>query len=100
MRSLHPPLEGEGRGPQGRGVGCSAMQGVAARYARFHPNPPRFAIADAPRRRSLRRRTAAEGRLRTFPLQGKVGRKKGSAVPKMSEEKLTGEEYQARRNAA
>src|SRR6202023_2341917 len=34
--------------------------------------PPRFAIADAPRRRSLRRRTAAGGRLWTFPLQGKV----------------------------
>ena len=49
---FHPPLQGEGRGPKGRGVGCSAMQGVAARCARSHPNPPRFA--------------------RRPPLQGKV----------------------------
>jgi hypothetical protein len=42
-RLLYPPLEGEGRGPKGRGVGCAAMQGFAARCARFHPNPPRCA---------------------------------------------------------
>ena len=47
---LHPPLQGEGRGPKGRGVGCAAMQGVAARYARFHPNPPRFARRPSPSR--------------------------------------------------
>jgi hypothetical protein len=34
--------------------------------------PAALRVADAPRRRSLRRRTAAEGRLPTFPLQGKV----------------------------
>ena len=76
-RLLYPPLQGEGRGPKGRGVGCAAAQGFAARCARFHPIPPRFAIADAPRRRSLRRMTAAKGRLWTFPLQGKV--KKGDS---------------------
>jgi hypothetical protein len=37
---IYPPLEGEGRGPKGRGVGCAAMQGLAARCARFHPIPP------------------------------------------------------------
>ena len=47
---LHPPLEGEGRGPKGRGVGCAAMQGLAARFARFHPIPPRFAWRPSPSR--------------------------------------------------
>jgi hypothetical protein len=48
---LYPPLEGEGRGPKGRGVGCAAAQGLAARCARFHPNPPRFAWRPSPSRR-------------------------------------------------
>ena len=47
---LYPPLEGEGRGPKGRGVGCAAMQGFAARCARFHPIPPRFARRPSPSR--------------------------------------------------
>jgi hypothetical protein len=47
---LHPPLEGDGRGPKGRGVGCAAMQGLAARFARFHPIPPRFAWRPSPSR--------------------------------------------------
>ena len=52
-RSFHPPLQGEGRAPQVRGVGCAAMQGVAARLRALSPHP-------------------AALRASTFPLQGKV----------------------------
>jgi hypothetical protein len=45
---FHPPLQGEGRGPKGRGVGCAAMQGVAARCARFHPIPLPFGRRPSP----------------------------------------------------
>src|SRR5580700_6454989 len=69
---FHPPLQGEGRAPQARGVGCAAMPGVAARLRALSPQPAALRVADAPRRRSLRTRMAAEGRLSTFPLQGKV----------------------------
>src|SRR5580704_3892964 len=50
---FHPPLEGEGRAPQVRGVGCSAAQGVAARLRALSPHPAALRAA-------------------TFPLQGKV----------------------------
>src|SRR5580693_5972451 len=71
--ALHPPLQGEGRGPKGRGVGCAAL-------------PPAREPFDAvtPSRRASRhsrcfasaffvRKTAAGGRL-LLPLQGKVGK--------------------------
>ena len=50
---FHPPLEGEGRAPQVRGVGCAAAQGVAARVRAHSPQPATLRVA-------------------TFPLQGKV----------------------------
>ncbi len=50
---LHPPLQGEGRAPQVRGVGCAAAQGVAARLRALSPHPAALWAA-------------------TFPLQGKV----------------------------
>ena len=52
---LHPPLQGEGRAPRVRGVGCAAAQGVAARLRALSPHPAALRAA-------------------TFPLQGKVGR--------------------------
>ncbi len=52
-RVFHPPLQGEGRGPKGRGVGCAAAQGFAARLRALSPHPAALRAA-------------------TFPLQGKV----------------------------
>jgi len=53
-RSFHPPLQGEGRAPKVRGVGCAATQGFAALRA-LSPQPAALRAA-------------------TFPLQGKVTR--------------------------
>jgi hypothetical protein len=50
---LHPPLQGEGRAPKVRGVGCAATQGLAARLRALSPHPAALRAA-------------------TFPLQGKV----------------------------
>ena len=68
---LHPPLQGEGRAPQVRGVGCTAAQGVAARCARFHPIPPRFATADALHRRSLRKLRRPKAACGPSPSRGR-----------------------------
>ena len=71
-RILSPSPGGGGSRTAGARVGCAAMQALAARLRALSPQPVALRVADAPRRRSLRKRTAAEGRLSTFPLQGMV----------------------------
>ena len=45
---FHPPLQGEGRAPQVRGVGCTAAQGVAARLRALSPHPAALRAATFP----------------------------------------------------
>src|SRR5580692_1254164 len=67
-----PSPGGGGSRPEGTRGGVRSGAGNRSALCALSPHPAALRIADAPRRRSLRRRTAAEGRLSTFPLQGKV----------------------------
>ena len=72
-RVFHPPLQGEGRAPQVRGVGCAAMLGVAARLRALSPQPAALRAA-------------------TFPLQGKVRNSAHVAAPRFDNVLAGGEE--------
>src|ERR1700720_2617735 len=55
-RVFHPPLQGEGRGPKGRGVGWRRRRDSQRACALLSPHPAALRAA-------------------TFPLQGKVKKK-------------------------
>src|SRR5580693_5390413 len=58
--AFHPPLQGEGRGPKGRGVGCAALPRAREPFNAVTPPAALRAIADASHRRSSYERRRPE----------------------------------------